>query len=139
MPEVRIDPLTGGKTIVAAERSTRPGGELGAVPGPPLDVDADPFAPGHEARTPPEVYAVRPQGGPPDGGGWTVRVVPNLYPALTADSAAPARAANPDLFAALAAQGAHEVIVNGPQPATTPVEPPPEQVAAAVEAWPDPR
>jgi UDPglucose--hexose-1-phosphate uridylyltransferase len=135
LPEVRIDPLTGGKTIVAADRSVRPGGELRADPGPPLDPHSDPFAPGHEERTPPEVYAVRPDGGPPNSGGWTVRVVPNLYPALTPDSPAPPRTANLDLFTALPALGAHEVIVNGPQPATTLVELPAAQVAAALEVW----
>lgn len=135
MSEIRIDPLTGGKTIVAAARSTRPGGELRAEPAPPIDAERDPFAEGHEDRTPPEVYAVRPAGGAPDSGGWTVRVVPNLYPAVTADSPPPPRAANLDLFSALPALGAHEVIVNAPQPATTLLELAPAQVAAAVEVW----
>jgi hypothetical protein len=30
MPEVRVDALTGLRTIVAADRATRPGGELRA-------------------------------------------------------------------------------------------------------------
>jgi UDPglucose--hexose-1-phosphate uridylyltransferase len=42
-----------------------------------------PFCEGREEKTPPEVYAVRPEGGEPDTPGWTSRVVPNLYPALT--------------------------------------------------------
>jgi UDPglucose--hexose-1-phosphate uridylyltransferase len=41
-----------------------------------------PFCEGREDRTPPEVHAVRPGGGPADSDGWTTRVVPNLYPAL---------------------------------------------------------
>ncbi len=82
MPELRIDPLSGHRTIVAGERSRRPGGEPRATPPEPIDVSGDPFAEGHEDRTPPELYAVRPGGGPADGPGWTVRVVPNLYPAL---------------------------------------------------------
>jgi UDPglucose--hexose-1-phosphate uridylyltransferase len=41
-----------------------------------------PFCEGHEDRTPPERYALRPGGGPPDSPGWLTRVVPNLYPAL---------------------------------------------------------
>ena len=83
MPEVRIDPLTGFRAIVAGDRAHRPGGELSATPAPAIDRDDDPFAEGHEDRTPPEVYAVRPEGGGPNTPGWTVRVVPNLYPALT--------------------------------------------------------
>ena len=92
MPEVRIDPLTGAKAIVAGERAARPGGGLSAAPAEPLDPERDPFAEGREDQTPPEVHAVRPAGGPADGPGWTVRVVPNLFPALGPDEAAPDRA-----------------------------------------------
>ena len=81
--ELRIDPLSGHRTIVAGERSRRPGGEPRCEPPEPIDPEQDPFAEGHEDRTPPELYAVRPGGGPADSPGWTVRVVPNLYPALT--------------------------------------------------------
>ena len=88
LPEVRIDPLTGLRAIVAGDRAHRPGGGLPAPPAQPLDPETDPFAEGHEDRTPPEVYAVRPNGGGPDTPGWTVRVVPNLYPALSEDSRA---------------------------------------------------
>jgi UDPglucose--hexose-1-phosphate uridylyltransferase len=140
LPEVRIDPLNGYKTIVAGERSRRPGGEPRCPAPEPIDGERDPFADGHEDRTPPELYAVRPGGGPPDSPGWTVRVVPNLYPALTADGAdrqdgAQQRDARPDLFTAMPAVGAHEVIVNGPQPVTSLAELPVAQVAAAVEVW----
>src|SRR2546421_12391434 len=118
MPEVRIDPLTGDKAIVAADRAARPGGGPRAEPAPPLDPAEDPFAEGSEARTPPEVFAVRPGGGAPNGPGWIVRVVPNLYPALDRDAPNPPPDAHPDLFAARAATGAHEVIVNAPQSVT---------------------
>jgi len=134
MPEVRVDPLTGLRTIVAADRATRPGGELRADPAPPLDPDNDPFLEGHEDRTPPEVAALR-SGTAPDTPGWRVRVVPNLYPALGADAAAPAPDAQPDLFTALPARGAHEVIVNAPQAATTLLELGPEQLAVAMGMW----
>jgi len=134
--EIRIDPLTGLRTIVAAGRATRPGGGLEVAPAPPLDVAGDPFADGHEGRTPPELYAVRPGGGPADSPGWTVRVVPNLYPAIAHDAPAPEPlSANADLFSAVAARGAQEVIVNGPQPVTTLAELPPEQLAIAMDAW----
>ncbi len=87
MPEIRIDPLSGHRTIVAGERSKRPGGEPSRCEPPePIDSERDPFAEGHESRTPPELYAVRPGGGVADSPGWTVRVVPNLYPALAPDA-----------------------------------------------------
>ncbi|HEY4823433.1 MAG TPA: DUF4921 family protein [Solirubrobacteraceae bacterium] len=168
MPEIRIDPLSGHRTIVAGERSRRPGGaptltEAERTP-EPIDPERDPFAEGHEDRTPPELYAVRPGGGVPDSPGWTVRVVPNLYPALapaedgemqgeqTHDLApsGPASAAGgassepregargsalTELFTSLPATGAHEVIVNGPQPVLSLAELPVEQVAAAMDVW----
>ena len=135
MPEIRVDPLTGYKTIVAGERSRRPGGEPRCTPPDPIDVEQDPFAEGHEDRTPPELYAVRPDGGPPNSPGWMVRVVPNLYPALTPESPASKRDPRPDLFTATPANGAHEVIVNAPQSVHSLAELPVEQVLGAVEVW----
>src|SRR5436305_11608481 len=98
LPEIRIDPLTGQRAIIAGDRAGRPGGHLSPEPAPPLDPERDPFAEGHEDRTPPELYAVRPDGGDPDTPGWRVRVVPNLYPALTENPEQPPADANPDLF-----------------------------------------
>jgi UDPglucose--hexose-1-phosphate uridylyltransferase len=134
LPEVRVDPLTGLRAIVAAERAQRPNAGLRAEPAPALDPAGDPFAEGNEAKTPPEVYALR-DGGAPDTPGWTVRVVPNLYPALAPEAASPPPDALPDLFAAQAAQGSHEVIVNAPQPVTALAELPAAQVAAAMDVW----
>ena len=135
MAEVRVDPLTGLKAIVAGERATRPGGLPTAQPPDPIDPEADPFAEGHEDRTPPEVDAVRPGGGEPNTPGWRVRVVPNLFPALDPESPDPPRDAQPDLFTATAARGAHEVIVNAPDPVTSLADLDPEQVALAVDMW----
>ncbi|HZU59691.1 MAG TPA: hypothetical protein VE983_01930, partial [Solirubrobacteraceae bacterium] len=134
-PEIRIDPLTGQRAIIAGDRAGRPGGEVTATPGPALDPDRDPFAEGHEDQTPPELYAVRPNGGGANSPGWKVRVVPNLYPALNDSSPSPGRDPNQDLFWAAAATGAHEVIINAPDPVTSLAELAPEQVALAVEVW----
>ena len=46
-----------------------------------------PFCVGHESATPPEVKAIRASDSSPDQPGWSVRVVPNLGPAV--DSAFP--------------------------------------------------
>lgn len=68
--------------MIAAGRATRPGARRG-VELAPSDPSTCPFDEGHEDRTPPEVDDVgRPQGGLPDTPGWTVRVVPNKYPAF---------------------------------------------------------
>jgi UDPglucose--hexose-1-phosphate uridylyltransferase len=135
VPELRIDPLSGDKVIVAGERAGRPGGELRAEPAPTLEAASDPFIEGHEDRTPPECYAVRPGGGPPDSPGWTVRVVPNRYPALAPGAAPPPPDAHPDLFGGRAATGAHEVIVNAPVGVGALADLDPGQVAAALDCW----
>jgi UDPglucose--hexose-1-phosphate uridylyltransferase len=144
LPELRIDPLTGLRTIVAAERSTRPGGGISVEPEPPLDPETDPFLEGHEDRTPPEVYALRPNGGAPDTPGWQVRVVPNLYPSLVPSVAGddpedPLQAGrgDPQLFSARPAHGAHEVIVNTPRPVASLAELTPEELETAMGAWRD--
>jgi UDPglucose--hexose-1-phosphate uridylyltransferase len=133
--EIRIDPLTGLRTIVASDGAERQDGQFTVTAPPAIDPAADPLAPGNEARTPPELYAVRPHGGEPDGPGWTVRVVPNLVAALTPDAADTERDAHPELFSALPARGSHELIVNSPDTVVSMSELPAEQVAAAVEVW----
>ena len=135
MPEVRVDPLTGFKTVVAGDRASRPGAGLTTQPADPIDPEKDPFAEGHEDRTPPEVLAVGRDGGAADTPGWRVRVVPNLYPALDHASAEPPRDPNPDLFSATPATGAHEVIVNAPQPVTSLADVDVEQARLAVDVW----
>jgi UDPglucose--hexose-1-phosphate uridylyltransferase len=144
VPDLRIDPLSGLRTIVAGERAGRPGGELRAEARPPVDPSRDPFLEGHEERTPPELFALRPGGGATDGPGWTVRVVPNLYPALAAVDEGVAAAAmdplaagrgEPDLFASRPAVGGHEVIVNAPDPVSSLAELDPAQVEIAMDVW----
>ena len=135
MPELRIDPITGLRVIVAGERGSRPGAFLDVSPREPIDPESDPFAPGHEDRTPPEVYALR------ENGDWKVRVVPNLYPALSdgeidpgTDPLADGRG-EPDLFASRPATGAHEVVINAPDPVTSLAELDPGQVDTAMSVW----
>ncbi|MDX6718476.1 MAG: UDPglucose--hexose-phosphate uridylyltransferase [Solirubrobacteraceae bacterium] len=130
--EIRIDPLTGLRAIVATARVT----PSFAISQPdPIDPARDPFAEGHERRTAPELYARRPGGGAPDTPGWSVRVVPSEAAVLAADSPDPPPRDEPDLFAALAARGSQEIIVNAPQPVCTLADLAVEQVQAAVEVW----
>ncbi len=136
MPELRIDPLSGRRAIVAGARAGRPGGEVSVTAAPEIDPATDPFAEGHEDQTPPEIYAVRPDGGEPDSPGWLVRVVPNLYPALSTDpDPGPEPSPNPDLFWAEPARGAHEVIINSPRPVISLAQLEPAEVQTAMDAW----
>ncbi len=141
MTELRIDPLSGLRVIVAGDRGRRPGAWLDPAPRAPIDRERDPFADGHEDQTPPELYAVRDNGGGADSPGWRVRVVPNLFPALSpgepeaGDDPLAAGRGEPDLFASRPALGAHEVIINAPDPVHSLAEVSPEQVEAAMAVW----
>jgi UDPglucose--hexose-1-phosphate uridylyltransferase len=144
VPELRTDPLSGHRTIVAGERSLRPGGAPTCPPPAAIDAEQDPFAEGHEDRTPPELYAVRAPGSAPNSPGWSVRVVPNLYPALEPGEPGDeppgplgerSARVQPELFVSRPARGAHEVIVNGPQPVVSLSQLPVAQVQAAVAVW----
>jgi len=133
LPELRTDPLSGLRVIVAGERADRPGAFLPPAPRPPIDPEGDPFVPGHEDRTPPELDR--------EGEPWSVRVVPNLFPALSGESAeggedplASGRG-EPDLFAARPASGGHEVIVNAPDAVSSLSDLAPDQVSRAMAVW----
>ena len=127
MPQVRVDPLTGLKTIIAGARADRPGAGFEIPPDTPIDPATDPFGPGNEHETPPEVYRV--------GDPWRVRVVPNKFPALDPAAATPERDAQPDLFTAQPAVGEHEVIINAPDAVAHLADLSVEQVQLAVETW----
>jgi UDPglucose--hexose-1-phosphate uridylyltransferase len=152
-PEIRIDQLTGLRTILAPARADRP--NAFAVDRRPLsDPDGCPFCEQHEANTPAEVWAARPDGGEPNTPGWTQRAVPNLYPALIeagegatqpepdsgfAASADPLRSSSrirePDLFGTRPAHGAQEVIVHTPRHVSSLSALEPEEIKGAVAAW----
>jgi UDPglucose--hexose-1-phosphate uridylyltransferase len=114
MSLLRYDVTTNDWVIFAPERGRRPH-EFPAGPGGAADpAPANcPFCPGNEALASPEVYALRRDGSAPDTPGWSVRVVPNKYPALSpADP--PTRSTDGALFQALGGHGAHEVVIESP-------------------------
>jgi UDPglucose--hexose-1-phosphate uridylyltransferase len=125
--EIRVDPLTGLKTIIADGRADRPGAAFDIPPDAPIDPATDPFGPGNEEQTPPELYRV--------GDPWQVRVVPNKFPALDPAPATPERDAHPDLFTAQPAAGRHEVIINAPDAVSHLADLSSEQVVLAVDTW----
>ncbi len=63
--------------VIATGRTKRPDEGKKGVPAQPQD-KVDPFAPGNENLTPPEVYRVG--AGEVDKPGWKIRVVPNKFP-----------------------------------------------------------
>ena len=76
-----------------------------------------PFCYGNESKTPPEILAYRPNknGGPVerDSPGWTVRVVPNKFPALGIEGQLNRQAQG--MFDKMNGIGAHEVIIETPE------------------------
>jgi UDPglucose--hexose-1-phosphate uridylyltransferase len=116
-------------------------------------VESCPFCEGREDRTPPEVWADRPDGGPADAPGWRVRSVPNLYPVVAPPDGNPAarpetglasaidplkagaRGAESDLFRSQPAAGAHEVIVSAPEHVTSLARLSDDALAIAVAGW----
>jgi UDPglucose--hexose-1-phosphate uridylyltransferase len=135
LPELRTDPIGGTRVVIADDRADRPGAFEAPDPKRDLTSAADPFAEGNEHMTPPELWADRPDGGAPNSPGWRVRVVPNLYPALSPNSDEPQPNADPDLFGAKAATGQHEVVINCPRPVQSLADLTAEELALALDAW----
>ena len=140
VPELRIDPLTGLRVVLAPARADRPFSfESSAVHEGARE--QCPLCEGHESWTPPETYAVRPGGGEPDTPGWTVRAVPNKYPLLEpGEPAAPedplaAGRGDPELLVSGTATGCHEVIVHTPEHRASITELDAAQFERAVTGW----
>jgi UDPglucose--hexose-1-phosphate uridylyltransferase len=105
-PELRRDPVVGRWVIIADERENRPT-DFGAERVPLLE-SLCPFCAGNESETPPEIFSVRrsPQGP------WSLRVVPNSYPALHAAGAL--ERTSDEMYERMDGFGTHEVIVETP-------------------------
>ncbi len=89
MPELRQDLVTRNWVAVATERARRPTDFAAPRERIIAPIETCPFCPGNEHLTPPEVFAVRKNGAVADSTGWTVRVVPNKYPAFCTDGRDP--------------------------------------------------
>jgi UDPglucose--hexose-1-phosphate uridylyltransferase len=111
MPELRKDPVTGRWVIISTDRHKRPN-DFRIEHASAIGREHCPFCPGHEAMTPPEVLAYRQNGGPPNGAGWDLRVVPNKFPALQVEGNLDREGEG--LFDRMNGIGAHEVIIESP-------------------------
>lgn len=109
MPELRKDPIIGRWVIISTERGKRPsdfqeqrekkrGGFC-------------PFCTGNEHTTPPEILANRNET-PPNSPGWSLRVVPNKFPALQIEG--DLNKSGEGIFDRMNGIGAHEVIIESP-------------------------
>ncbi len=108
MPELRKDPITGRWVIIATDRAKRPTDFVRpAAPAPGGSANC-PFCSGHEHKTPPEVLAYR-NGGRPNEPGWTLRVVPNKFPALRVEGELTREGEG--IYDRMNGVGAHEVFI----------------------------
>lgn len=115
MPELRKDPITGRWVIIATDRPRRPT-DFVREQATPRGVRACPFCPGSEQRTPSEVLAYR-NGGAANSPGWTLRVIPNKFPALRVEGAMERQGEG--LYDKMSGVGAHEVIIETPDHMST--------------------
>ncbi len=112
MPELRKDPVTGRWVIIATDRAKRP-----------TDFVRDrvqirgsgfcPFCPGNESKTPPEILAYRSDGSARNTPGWSLRVVPNKFPALGIEGTLNRQGEG--MYDKMNGIGAHEVIIESPR------------------------
>ena len=111
MPELRKDPIVGRWVIISIERGKRPTDFIS--PSQRKKGGFCPFCPGNEYTTPPEIMAFRPVGSQANTPGWTLRVMPNKFPALQIYGEL--GKTGEGLFDKMNGIGAHEVIVETPE------------------------
>jgi UDPglucose--hexose-1-phosphate uridylyltransferase len=111
VPELRKDPITGRWVIISTDRRKRPT-DFRAESAALIGGNHCPFCPGHEDMTPREVLAFREGGGAPNGPGWSLRVVPNKFPALQVEGTLDRQGEG--LFDRMNGIGAHEVFIETP-------------------------
>ena len=108
MSQMRLNPLTGRWVTIVAERARRPSDfaprdrQVESEPGRRC-----PFCPGNEDASLPALETVD------DGSGWSIRVVPNLYPAFDGETGFVVHHVGP-VHVTAEASGIHEVFVYTP-------------------------
>jgi len=111
LPELRKDPVIGRWVIIATERKKRPSDFVNTDERCVFDPSTCPFCEGNEKKTPPEIMAYR-NGTPSDSSGWSIRVVPNKFPALAIEGEMDRM--GDGMFDKMNGVGAHEVIIETP-------------------------
>jgi UDPglucose--hexose-1-phosphate uridylyltransferase len=112
LPELRKDPITGRWVIIATDRAKRPTDFVREK----VQIHGSGFCPfcyGNEGKTPPEIHAYRSDGSAKDGPGWTLRIVPNKFPALGIEGTLNRQGEG--LYDKMNGIGAHEVIIETPE------------------------
>ncbi|MBI4844738.1 MAG: galactose-1-phosphate uridylyltransferase [Nitrospirae bacterium] len=111
MPELRKDPISGRWVIISIERGKRPSDFPRRISTSRGGFCA--FCSGNEHTTPPEIFAIRPEGSAPNSPGWSLRVVQNKFPALS--SAGDLNKTAEGIFDKMNGVGTHEIIIESPE------------------------
>jgi len=131
MPELRKDPIIGRWVIIATERARRPSDFKS-----PDEIKKPGFCPfcnGNEDKTPPEIYAMRTHNTARDTPGWSVRVVPNKFPALAIEGDLNKRGEG--VYDRMNGVGAHEVIIENPNHNSTLADMSPLEIANVIRTF----
>jgi UDPglucose--hexose-1-phosphate uridylyltransferase len=133
MPELRKDPVVGRWVIISTERAQRPSDfriePVRAVGGNCV------FCPGNEAQTPPEILANRAPDSARNEPGWSLRVVPNKFPALRIEGEL--EPSGEGLYDRMNGVGAHEVVIESPDHQATLATLPVDAMADVLSAYRD--
>ena len=109
MSQMRLNQLISRWVTIVAERARRP---MAFTPRQRFDdlgsAEECPFCPGHEESTPPALETHD------AGGSWSIRVVPNLYPAFSGDDGFAVHHEGP-VHVMAEGTGIHEVFVYSPE------------------------
>ncbi len=134
MPELRKDPITGRWVIISTDRARRPSDFVRES----VQIKGNGFCPfcyGNETKTPPEVLVYGRNGSGANTPGWSVRVVPNKFPALGIEG--DLNREGEGLFDRMNGIGAHEVIVETPDHRSTLATLPNQAVESVLYAYRD--
>jgi UDPglucose--hexose-1-phosphate uridylyltransferase len=134
VPELRKDPVVGRWVIIATDRAKRPTDFVRER----VEIRGSSFCPfcyGNESKTPPEILAYRSDRGPRDTPGWSLRVVPNKFPALGIEGTLNRQGEG--LYDKMNGIGAHEVIIETPNHQETMATLPVSQVESVLWAYRD--
>lgn len=134
MPELRKDPVIGRWVIIATERAKRPDQFSGQAQEDYVEKPC-PFCQGSESRTPPEIYALRPNRSAPNSPNWELRVVPSIAPFLKIEGDLDRQGQG--LYDMMNGIGAHEVIIETNQHIGNMADLSEEQVAKVISCYID--
>lgn len=109
MSQMRLNPLNGRWVTIVPDRAQRPSDFAARDPSDDYALDRPcPFCPGNEEETSPAIETID------DDGSWSMRVIPNLYPAFEGEAAFAVHNLGP-VHVQAEASGIHEVFVYAPR------------------------